>query len=502
MVLNGSAARQGQIVDIGDGLIMRWSTSADAENVSKLMSDCFRFLPSGRQLPDDQIPGENEVLANAARRLLKGTNACMSSTDYALVENTQAGPSQNPIVAAVSLHEIPGYYGSVRLTYGKPELIACDPQFRSRGLIRKLMMEMIHPESDRRGHVLQMIFGIGYFYREMPDISWIPKLGEGEKEQYTLRQATLDDIPFLVRLSTNENLYVDAEMGSAYDEKYWRWLVHDVYQNPVGRYDGHRITTIIRDETSGRDIGFNQTAFVYSFLWFKFALEKGEPLHKILHPVMRQMLAIGNKQCMTYREQELAMKAAKGESTDDVRKPQLSSMRLALGPKHPAMTLVQSKLAPEEVLPVIPLYTRVFDYSAFILKVAPTLEARLAQSVFAGATAKLQLNFFKKLEGMSASGLEVVFEKGKIVSASPWKKPSPEAKVEEVRKRKAAGLPALTIYAGEFHPLTFTSLLTGYRSFMDLAWSNADTNVDNEDSRYFLEALFPKVSHDFDLFIW
>ncbi|KAF9975045.1 hypothetical protein BGZ73_001405 [Actinomortierella ambigua] len=516
MVSQGSPSQQGQVIDIGDGLIMRWSTSADADNVAELMGDSFRFLLSDGQLPEDQIPDKNEEVSNGARRLLKGTNACMGSSDYALVENTQAGVGENPIVAAVSLHEIPGYYGSVRLTYGKPELIACESQFRSRGLIRKLIMEMIHPESERRGHLLQIIFGIGYFYRQfgyeysltyrdprqMADISWIPKLEDGKEERFTLRRATLADVPFLMRLSTNKYMFMDAELGSVYDEKYWRWLVHDIYQDPVSRMDGNRVTTIIRDKTTGRDIGFNQTAFVYKFYWFKFALEQGEPIREILYPVMRQMLAIGNQQCKTYREQELAMKTAKGQSTDDVRKPEIDSIAIYLSPKHPAIKLLQSKLAPEEDTPGYQLYSRINDYSAFVLKVAPTLEARLVQSAYAGATARLQLNFFKKVEGMNASGLEVVFENGKIVSATPWKKPSPEAKVEQARARMAAGLPAPNIYAADFSPLIFTPLLTGHRSLLELMWSNGDVSVESEDSRYFLEALFPKVSHDFDMPIW
>ncbi|KAG0228287.1 hypothetical protein BGW42_002279 [Actinomortierella wolfii] len=513
MVQQGSPENQGQIVDIGDGLIMRWSTTADADNVSELMGDAFRFLPNGREpIPDDRIPDKHETLMHAARRLLKGNNACMGANDYALIENTQAEPGENPIVAAVSLHEIPGYYGPVLLTYGKPELIACNPKFRNRGLIRKLLMEMIHPESDRRGHLAQMIYGIGQFGyeyaigyrlpRRMPDISVIPKLGDGEKERYTLRRATLADIPFLLRLSNNKNMFVDADLGSVYDTKYWRWLVHDIYQNPVSRMDGNRVTTIIRDETMGRDIGFTQAGYVYQFIWFKFALEKDEPVREITYPVMRQMIAMANQQCKIYREQEMAMKIAKGESTDNLRKPEISTIGIALDPHHPAMELLKSKLEPVDDSPEFSLYTRALDYSAFILKVAPALEARLARSTFVGVTATLQLNFYKKIEGMSAPGLEVVFEKGKIVSASSWKKPSPEAKIEMVRKRKQAGLPAPTIYAANFHPLTFTTLLMGHRTFKELSRIYGENSADDEESRYFLEALFPKVGHDFDLFIW
>ncbi|KAG0222887.1 hypothetical protein BGW41_005807, partial [Actinomortierella wolfii] len=129
-----------QVIDIGDGLIMRWSTSADVENVAELVGDAFR------------------------RRLLSGHSLAMSEFDYALVENTRAGPGENPIVACAALHEIPSYYGSVKMIFGKPEQIAVRSDYRNRGLVRRLMLEMIHPESDRRGHVIQYMPGIDYFY--------------------------------------------------------------------------------------------------------------------------------------------------------------------------------------------------------------------------------------------------------------------------------------------------------------------------------------------------
>jgi hypothetical protein len=52
----------------------------------------------------------------------------MSEYDYALVEDTNnKAKGKNPIVACVSLHNVPAYYGSVNLVFGKPELIATEP---------------------------------------------------------------------------------------------------------------------------------------------------------------------------------------------------------------------------------------------------------------------------------------------------------------------------------------------------------------------------------------
>lgn len=59
---------------------------------------------------------------------MTGKTAAMSEYDYALVEDTNnKAKGLNPIVACVSLHNVPAYYGSVNLDFGKPELIATEP---------------------------------------------------------------------------------------------------------------------------------------------------------------------------------------------------------------------------------------------------------------------------------------------------------------------------------------------------------------------------------------
>lgn len=96
---------------------------------------------------------------------MSGKSVAMSEYDYALVEDTTRGQDLNPIVSCIALHRLKCYYGSVNVHFGKPELIATDPDYRKQGLVRKLLLEMVHPESEARGDVLQVIAGIHYFYR-------------------------------------------------------------------------------------------------------------------------------------------------------------------------------------------------------------------------------------------------------------------------------------------------------------------------------------------------
>ncbi|KAG0286552.1 hypothetical protein BGZ96_009363 [Linnemannia gamsii] len=117
---------------------------ADSQDVQDLVGDSFKWLELVKPLEPGVIPGSNESLKQA-RRLLTRKNATMSEFSYALVEDTKRRVTdKNPIVACASIHRVRAYYGKVKLFFGKPELIATDPEYRNRGLVRKLLYEMIH----------------------------------------------------------------------------------------------------------------------------------------------------------------------------------------------------------------------------------------------------------------------------------------------------------------------------------------------------------------------
>jgi hypothetical protein len=59
---------------------------------------------------------------------MRGNSAVMTEFDYAVVENTLAKDGQNPIVACISLHGVPGFYGEkVSMLFGKPEAVSSHP---------------------------------------------------------------------------------------------------------------------------------------------------------------------------------------------------------------------------------------------------------------------------------------------------------------------------------------------------------------------------------------
>ncbi|KAG0245683.1 hypothetical protein B0O80DRAFT_439220 [Mortierella sp. GBAus27b] len=510
-------------IDIGDGLVMRWSTKADTDNVVDLISNSFRWLALGDPLPEDSIPGPNEFMIAATRRLLCGKNACMSEFDYALVEDTRREKGKNPIIACASLHQCLMYYGSVSFNVGKPELIATDPEYRNKGLIRRLLNEMLHPESEGRGHVFQFIPGIQHFYRQfgyeygigcdapgtIESSNFVPALGKDKSEPYILRVATQDDLPFLNRLSSPERLHHHSAMGVRYTPEYWQWTVHDMYcLDKKTRFDNFRDTRIIVEAESDKPVGFTVVSYVFLAPMLEaLALENDVDYVRTFHSTLRQLLAQSNEHLqLAVKEREAAKNqdlstSDNGTTGNTGPHPIPLKFNVVLHERHPFSLLLGKNMVRRPNIPGYRFYTRIHSYPAFIKAVTPELESRLANSALAGVTGRLRLDFFRQVEGSSGKGLEIQFEDGKIVEAKDWATSSPEKQLEEKLAWKKAGNTP-TIYYATFAPLTFTPLLTGRCSLEELHWAYGENSVRDDDSRLLLNTLFPKGHHRFDIFYW
>ncbi|KAG0287185.1 hypothetical protein BGZ98_004772, partial [Dissophora globulifera] len=397
---------QRKTIDIGDGLIMRWSTKADIANVSTLLADGFR------------------------RRMLSGKNAVMSEFDYALVEHIQRGEGKNPIVACMALHRHAAYYGSVNVYFGKPEFIVTDPEYRNRGLVGRLLREMLHPESEARGDAFQVIAGLYHYYRrfgyeygltlrpsaKIEDTNVVQPLAKGKSEPYTLRKATLDDLPFLKSMSTLEMLHTSAQVGTRYSEEYWRYTVHDIFEDKQSRYDGDRDTRIIVDAASGKDVGCTVVVCTSRVPELELmALDESQAAYvDVVEPVLRQLFDIAKaNQVLRAEEKARAVKevtatandaaaeaATNTQSTVAVTSESSSdklSFSVFLDEKHPLRQLLGAKVkSPAATDNGFRIYTRIKSYPIFIKIVAPELEKRLANSAMAGTTGRLRLDFFRQ----------------------------------------------------------------------------------------------------------
>lgn len=440
--------------DLGNGLIRRWSTAADQPKIAERMGIVYRNGPDRPVLPRS---------LDLARVLMRGDFPYMGPGDFAVIEDTSK--PERPIVAYTCLWRLEWSIGGIRFGVGQPEMVATDPTYRNRGLVRALF-EMIHARSAAEGHLVQAITGIPYFYRQfgyeyvldlegsrIVPISAFPQKREDGAEPYHLRLAVLDDVPQLTAIYAQacEDSLVRNEAG----EEVWRhymtaWDDPVARQNPLNTVLHRRLYAIVDNE--GRLVGSVQAA---SKRWSE---KLGVQLLLGDHSVNWHMAA----PCLLRALQSIGEQTP---ATEENQKP-FGAIEFMLGRSHPLYTVLDNKVTLRTVPPYA-WYLRVPDLPGFLRHITPLLEARLAQSILTGYTGEIKLDFYR-------GGLHLVFEHGALTTIEPWQAPAYGDEAD-------AGCP----------PLVFLQLLFGYRSLAELRAFYADVWA-NADSALLIDILFPK----------
>lgn len=437
--------------EMGDGLVLRWSTAADIEQIGQLYETVFRPKP-------DAPLGTR--MASWASDAASGRHPATGPGDFALVEDTREGQ----IVAALMVLRQTWRYDEIPFEIGRPEVVASLPEYRNRGLVRGIF-DLFHARSAERQQMAQGITGIGYFYRQFGyeyaidlegsrqiPFSALPKLKEGQSEPYSLRPATIADLPLLRTLYEREChgfAGYAARVTTIFDEDWWRWVLDG--QNPES---GQGCNPLIVVDSDGQELGYVMTA---RLRWgealgiFGISALEGAPLNRMLPSMLRGLEAIA-KTMEPWR------------AGPDVQEP--NRLTFALGDSHPIYEAFNQGWV-SKAEQAYAWYVRVPDLPLFIRHIAPALERRLAASPAAGYSGDLRLDFYR-------DGLRLVFEDGKLITSEPWRRPAwnPETK---------AGFP----------PLVFLQLLFGRRSLADLRYAFPDVWAE-DDAIVVLNALFPK----------
>ncbi len=432
--------------DLGEGLILRWSTPRDTEDIAQLTSSVFR------DKADEPL---NTPLANLMRELMSGRHPVMGPGDFALVEDTQK--QGNPLVACTCLWRHTWEYEGIPFGVGRPEIVATDPAYRNRRLIRAIF-ELIHARSKAEGHLVQAITGIPYFYRLFgyeytldlsgtcfTYVSLIPKIKEDSTEPFSLRDATWEDIPLLQQLYDRQRAssIVSAPIG----EDWWRYQLMTWNTSKTG--DSWHIQMII--DTAGKPHGY---LIMPDMRWrksvpvFDMAFAKGANILAIMPSVLRALYVQG-----------LQM-PARGNNPEPI-----SRIAFVLGRSHPVYDVLGKDLANEKEAPYA-WYVRVENLPEFLHHIAPALEQRLAHSVVAGYSGELKFDFYR-------SGLRMAFDGGKLTTVEDWRRPIWDSNED-----------------GGFPPLVFLQLLFGYHSLDELRSAFPDVWV-NDNVELLVKALFP-----------
>jgi len=447
MLTTREAADSAYRRDSGDGLVLRWSTQDDTENIAQLCGYVFR---------DSAAEPQNANMMNFVRRQMSGHHPWMNPTDYAIIDDTRK--EGNPVIACTCLWRHEWTYEGIPFGVGRPEFVASDPTYRRRGLIRALF-ELIHARSEAEGHLVQAITGIPYFYRQfgyeyvldlegkrVTYLSLIPKAKEGEPEPYTLRTATVEDLP-LIMAAYNSRRSTSMVWHNV-SERDWRYEIEAWQSKSEGDRSMH-IQMIV--DVSGAAKGFLMTYAKrrgHEMSVMAFEVLPGVNLQAMMPSVLRALQAYG-LQMPTH--------------TPDAEP--LREISFCLYRSHPVYEALGEELAPL-YRPDYAWYIRVADLPAFLRHITPVLEGRLSSSILAGYTGELKIDLYR-------SGLRIVFDNGRLTTAENWELPIYDSNA-------GAGFP----------PLVFLQLLFGYRSLDELrkifpdVWANNDTGV-------LLKTLFP-----------
>jgi predicted N-acetyltransferase YhbS len=133
------------------------------------------------------------------------------------------------VVSTLTLLDEVVHVDEVAVPTGQVDLVATDRDYEGRGLVRALM-GWAHERSRASGHLLQVMIGIPYFYRQFgyeyvtPMPPWRPLVATPPTvDGLVVRPASLADIPRLQELQEQAQGDVDVRMG--HSPQCWRWLV-------------------------------------------------------------------------------------------------------------------------------------------------------------------------------------------------------------------------------------------------------------------------------------
>jgi len=431
--------------DLGNGLLLRWSESSDTEEIVYLTSMVFRDAASAPP---------NTHLENLVRELMSGRHPLMGPRDFVVIEDTRR--AEHRIVACTCFWSQTWEYEGIRFGFGRPEIVATDPAYRNRGLVRTLFEE-IHARSEAEGHLAQGITGISYFYRQfgyeyalnlggrrVTNLSLLPTANQNEPEPYTPRDATEEDIPLILELYDRRRR--ESIVTSPIEENWLRY--HLRMWNVLETDDNWHLQIII--DRAGMAVGFLLTPVVR---WGKhmevFALEVRPEvnLQAVLPPILRALAVQG---------QHLKAKPEAGP---------LHGISFNLGVTHPVYDVLGSALTTRRAPPYA-WYVRVPDVPRFLRHIAPVLKRRLLESPLGRYSGELHITLYR-------GGLHLVFEDGTLKLAESWRSPAYS-----------------TIEDAGFPPLVFLQLLFGYRSLDDLRYAFPDVWVKDE-AELVLKTLFP-----------
>jgi GNAT superfamily N-acetyltransferase len=451
--------------DLGNGLTLRWAVPEDTEALADFN---IRIHSDNAEEPDTW-------LAHWVRDLMNGDHPTTKASDFTVVVDENA---DGKIVSSLNLISQRWAYDGIEFPVGRPELVGTDPEYRRRGLVRA-QMEAIHAKSAARNEMIQAITGIPWYYRQFGYEMTVDLGGQrhyrlkrtaeskkAEEEPYRLRPAAAADIPFMQRLYEAQREH--SLVSRVRDEALWRYEMEVAHRSsPYGRhfYVVEMVVEPVGMVTEPVEVtmptGSEQTVSYQPVAYIEY-----EQVNQIF-----SVREVGVAEGHSWRAVGLFLLRHFQREADRLSPEQpkpIETLIFNLGDEHLIYEALLREL--QKTRHSYAWYIRVPDLPGFIRHITPVLEARLADSVMAGHSGTMKLNFY-------TSNMTLGFEASKLTEIGTY-----------VPERLEQG-------DAVFPELTFLQLLFGYRNFAELDYARVDCYA-NDETAVLLPILFPKKYSD------
>jgi hypothetical protein len=288
-----------------------------------------------------------------------------SLDDYQLVEDTQTGE----MVATTCLIPWEFDFEGIRLRAGQLEQVLSHPGYRRHGLVRTQMKRFMQTVEER-GLDFSFIWGIPYYYRQygysyaiegntyesLPSYR-IPDAPAGQTSAFCLRDANLADAPLLAELYHEAMRSVPLHITRS--EAHWLYLLEHA----------HFPVQIVEDAGTHQPMGYIGL------------VKQGGSLNLVESGITNQEVGWA------------VLRALKAQATGagEIQVPWPHSSTLA----RLAQGLGSTPVVAGQWL------FHITDMAAFLRKIAPVFERRLASSDCAGLTRNLVINLFRQAYRLS-----------------------------------------------------------------------------------------------------
>jgi hypothetical protein len=424
-------------VNCGENLVMRLAVPSDAAELVDFNTRVF-----------------DERITDWTADLVSGNHPTVRMADFTVVEDTRL----KKIVSSVCLISQTWDYSGIPIQVGRSELVATDPEYRRRGLVRK-QFDSIHARSAEKGELMQVITGVDWFYRQFGydmgvklwgsrcvDVRALTALKKDEIEPYRLRALKAGDQAWIHGIydKTCNGLLYSAKRS----QKEWDYEF-------TGRCKANtrRREWWILEDKDGEAVGYLQ--------YLPCLPLKNFPLLRISQVELKP--GVGYLQVMPSLLRGLWEKGKEMVASGELACGELEGLEFALERDHPLFQAMPKGLARE--LKASPYYIRIPDMIQLLRRIRPALEKHLRGSLADGYSGELKLSFYR-------GGIRMNFERGRILAIDPW---SP-AEIWE----GDAKLP----------DSSFLRLVCGWQRFHELADSFADCWGTHE-AAVLLDCLFP-----------